>query len=47
MSLQLIKIEEGLCSGGVIFSEYGMLIFPVNDLCEKNIIIQTESTIKL
>lgn len=23
MTLQLIKIEEGLCSGGVIFSEYG------------------------
>ncbi|KAK3021056.1 hypothetical protein RJ639_047303 [Escallonia herrerae] len=26
MTLQLIKIEEGLCSGGVIFSEYGMAI---------------------
>lgn len=23
MTLQLVKIEEGLCSGGVIFSEYG------------------------
>ncbi|KAF9688098.1 hypothetical protein SADUNF_Sadunf02G0161800 [Salix dunnii] len=23
MTLQLIKIEEGLCSGGIIFSEYG------------------------
>lgn len=23
MTLQLIKVEEGLCSGGVIFSEYG------------------------
>lgn len=35
MTLQLIKIEEGLCSGGVIFSEYGiylaynMLLFPL------------------
>ncbi|XP_031277661.1 peter Pan-like protein [Pistacia vera] len=27
MTLQLMKIEEGLCSGGVIFSEYG----PVGD----------------
>ena len=26
MALQLIKIEEGLCSGDVIFSEYGMFI---------------------
>ncbi|KAK2990634.1 hypothetical protein RJ640_019914 [Escallonia rubra] len=26
MTLQLIKIEEGLCSGGVIFNEYGMAI---------------------
>lgn len=26
MTLQLIKIEEGLCSGSVIFSEYGMCI---------------------
>lgn len=25
MTLQLIKIEEGLCSGGVIFSESGKL----------------------
>lgn len=25
MTLQLVKIEEGLCSGGVIFSEYGKL----------------------
>lgn len=25
MTLQLVKVEEGLCSGGVIFSEYGML----------------------
>lgn len=24
MTLQLMKVEEGLCSGGVIFSEYGM-----------------------
>ena len=24
MTLQLVKIEEGLCSGGVIFSEYGI-----------------------
>ncbi|KAL6966775.1 hypothetical protein U1Q18_032568, partial [Sarracenia purpurea var. burkii] len=23
MTLKLIKIEEGLCSGGVMFSEYG------------------------
>lgn len=23
MTLQLMKVEEGLCSGGVIFSEYG------------------------
>lgn len=23
MTLQLVKIEEGLCSGGVIFNEYG------------------------
>ena len=29
MTLQLIKIEEGLCSGGVIFSEYGMFIVQV------------------
>lgn len=27
MTLQLIKVEEGLCSGSVIFSEYG----PVGD----------------
>lgn len=27
MTLQLIKIEEGLCSGGVIFSESGILFF--------------------
>ncbi|KAF2315437.1 hypothetical protein GH714_039241 [Hevea brasiliensis] len=26
MTLQLIKVEEGLCSGSVIFSEYGMFI---------------------
>jgi ribosome biogenesis protein SSF1/2 len=26
MVLQLVKIEEGLCSGDVIFSEYGMFI---------------------
>lgn len=26
MTLQLMKVEEGLCSGGVIFSEYGMLV---------------------
>ncbi|PON63293.1 Brix domain containing protein [Parasponia andersonii] len=25
MTLQLMKVEEGLCSGGVIFSEYGTL----------------------
>jgi ribosome biogenesis protein SSF1/2 len=24
MTLELIKIEEGLCSGGVIFSAYGI-----------------------
>lgn len=24
MALELMKIEEGLCSGGVIFSEYGI-----------------------
>lgn len=24
MTLRLVKIEEGLCSGGVIFSQYGM-----------------------
>lgn len=24
MTLQLTKVEEGLCSGGVIFNEYGM-----------------------
>lgn len=24
LTLQLIKVEEGLCSGGIIFSEYGM-----------------------
>lgn len=29
MSMQLIKIEEGLCSGGVIFSEYGMWILSI------------------
>ncbi|PKI31508.1 hypothetical protein CRG98_048089, partial [Punica granatum] len=23
MTLQLMKVEEGLCTGGVIFSEYG------------------------
>ncbi|KAG9142801.1 hypothetical protein Leryth_005551 [Lithospermum erythrorhizon] len=23
MTLQLVKVEEGLCAGGVIFSEYG------------------------
>lgn len=27
MTLQLVKIEEGLCSGGVIFSEFGMHFF--------------------
>lgn len=25
MTLQLVKVEEGLCSGGVIFSEYGII----------------------
>lgn len=32
MTLQLIKVEEGLSSGGVIFSEYGIVLwsFPVN-----------------
>ncbi|KAF2315015.1 hypothetical protein GH714_037563 [Hevea brasiliensis] len=33
MTLQLIKVEEGLCSGSVIFSEYGSLSFsllPIN-----------------
>lgn len=24
LTLQLIKVEEGLCSGGIIFNEYGM-----------------------
>lgn len=34
MSLQLIKIEEGLCSGGVMFSEYGTIIFALDiSLC--------------
>lgn len=28
MTLQLMKVEEGLCSGGVIFSEYGLLSQP-------------------
>lgn len=23
MTMQLVKVEEGLCSGGIIFSEYG------------------------
>lgn len=27
MTLQLVRIEEGLCSGGVIFSEFGKTIF--------------------
>lgn len=27
MTLQLTKVEEGLCSGGVIFNEYGMPSF--------------------
>lgn len=27
MTLQLMKIEEGLCSGVVIFSEHGILTF--------------------
>lgn len=27
MTLQLVRIEEGLCSGGVIFSEFGKSIF--------------------
>lgn len=26
MTLQLVKIEEGLCSGGIIFSEYGKFV---------------------
>lgn len=30
MTLQLIKVEGGLCSGEVMFSEYGMLIYPCN-----------------
>lgn len=30
MTLQLIKVEEGLCSGGVIFSEHGTLL---SNLC--------------
>lgn len=25
MTMQLVKVEEGLCSGGIIFSEYGKL----------------------
>lgn len=28
MTLQLTKIEGGLCSGEVMFSEYGMFIYP-------------------
>lgn len=24
MTMQLVKVEEGLCSGGIIFSEYGI-----------------------
>lgn len=43
MSLQLIKIEEGLCSGGVIFSEYGMLIFSLSML----LVIRTSSCVDL
>lgn len=43
MSLQLIKIEEGLCSGGVIFSEYGMLIFSLSVL----LVIMTSSCVDL
>lgn len=27
MTIQLVKIEEGLCSGEVIFNEYGMFTF--------------------
>lgn len=27
MTLQLVRIEEGLCSGGVIFSEFGITFF--------------------
>ena len=27
MSLQLIKIEEGLCTGEVLFHEYGSYLF--------------------
>ena len=30
MTLQLIKIEGGLCSGEVMFSEYGMFIYLIN-----------------
>ncbi|KAJ6828385.1 peter Pan-like protein [Iris pallida] len=31
MTLRLVKIEEGLCSGGVIFSEYGKEASEAND----------------
>lgn len=27
MTLQLVKIEEGLCTGRVIFSEYGIFLY--------------------
>ncbi|XP_052205730.1 peter Pan-like protein [Diospyros lotus] len=39
MTLQLIKIEEGLCAGGVIFSEYG-------NHAEKNQAIEEEEDLE-
>lgn len=27
MTLQLVKIEEGLCTGGVLFNEYGIFLY--------------------
>lgn len=35
MTLQLIKVEKGLCSGEVLFSEYGTISYTFSFLLEE------------
>lgn len=39
MTLQLVKIEEGLCTGRVIFSEYGIFLYNLPFLLLKQTIL--------
>lgn len=33
MTMQLVKVEEGLCTGGIIFSEYGKMLILISLHC--------------